>query len=364
MHPNKIFIRKTFSGHSAYSGYDLLFRAVEKRIGTQINIWDHEFQRSSLIARLFLGKLNQKISPVTTLFHRPIESSLCELKALVASLGKNIQLFHFGYLENNYALFQSQKIRTVIRHKPVIATIHCPASWWKLYSTPSIARTLDGLIVLSESEINYFHEFIPNNVYYIPHGIDTNFFSPVTISKPSETNDDLRCVFVGQWLRDTETLVKVIEGITKTTTKIVFDIVYPVWKRHNKDFLYRVVNHDNVFFYNRLSDLHLRHYYQQADILLLPLFDCTANNAVLEGMACGLPIITNDVPGIRSYTNDSFATLLKVGDADSMIDALLDANNNRASLKEKGAKAREHAISNFQWGNLAERLLGLYEKYE
>lgn len=58
--------------------------------------------------------------------------------------------------------------------------------------------------------------------------------------------------------------------------------------------------------------------YRQADLLALPLKDCTANNSILEAMACGLSVVTTDIGGIRDYVDDTCALLSARGDAEEM----------------------------------------------
>ena len=56
----------------------------------------------------------------------------------------------------------------------------------------------------------------------------------------------------------------------------------------------------NVRVLSGLSDLALAETFRQADVLFLPLQDATANNARLEGLASGLPVVTTDLPAVRA----------------------------------------------------------------
>ena len=53
-----------------------------------------------------------------------------------------------------------------------------------------------------------------------------------------------------------------------------------------------------------ISDSQLHALYLRAALLFLPLQDGAANNAILEAMAHGLPIVTTDLPSTRFYTNN------------------------------------------------------------
>jgi glycosyltransferase involved in cell wall biosynthesis len=58
---------------------------------------------------------------------------------------------------------------------------------------------------------------------------------------------------------------------------------------------------DNVHTHRGIDDDTLAELYRNADVLLLPLTDSTANNALLEGMASGLPLVATDLPAVRAY---------------------------------------------------------------
>ncbi len=115
-----------------------------------------------------------------------------------------------------------------------------------------------------------------------------------------------------------------------------------------------------MFWHSGLSDEQLRDTYRQASLLLLPLVDCTANNALLEGMVCGLPVVSNTVGGVTDYTAQSFADLSPPGDVCGMVDAVLSFDEDRQRLCSCSVQARLFAEDNFSWDLIAEKMVGLY----
>ena len=124
----------------------------------------------------------------------------------------------------------------------------------------------------------------------------------------------------------------------------------------------KLARHKQVHWHTDLSDEALRSLYQNAKMLVLPLFDCTANNALLEALACGLPIVSNNVGGMQDYTDPSFAHLLPIEDVEGMTNAINDLLDNPEKCLDRGCKAREFATNNFQWSKVAAQTYEVYKK--
>jgi glycosyltransferase involved in cell wall biosynthesis len=115
----------------------------------------------------------------------------------------------------------------------------------------------------------------------------------------------------------------------------------------------------SVKFFSGLSDLELANFYRGASCLLMTLEDSTANNAVLEALATGLPIVAEDVGGTREYVGSAAGRLLPKGDVDGLVATLRGLRDDlalRRSLSE-GARARAGELS---WESVSEELKSFY----
>jgi glycosyltransferase involved in cell wall biosynthesis len=237
---------------------------------------------------------------------------------------------------------------------------HQPPEWWQSkHAHPEVLESLDGLVVLSSEAKHYWEKRLdPERVWHIPHGVDTDFFCPGTmISSPS----DLHVVFCGQYLRDFETLCSVITKIESAGLPIHFDLVVPP-AAQAKPAYRRMVLCRNVTTHASISDKQLREIYRKADLLLLPLLGGTANNSLLEAMACGLPVIVTDIGGARDYTTPKFADYVQPRSVHAIMTLLEKYTENKSLLAARGVVARAHAESEFSWRLIAARFLGMLQR--
>jgi len=265
-------------------------------------------------------------------------------------------LVHLMYLETDFGLLED---RSTIEGSALIATVHQPQSWWKLvHGNPGVVQSFDGLVALTAREAEFWEEVLPGRVYVATHGVDVDFFCPAdtTEGRPSEP----RCLVVGHWLRDLRTLADVVAQLLERNPAIGFDFVIPVAAR-SADVLFQVARHDSVVFHAGLSDEELRDLYRRSSLLLLPMLDATANNAILEAQACGTPIVSTDVAGVASYVDPSFADLLPVGDVGGIVEAVVRIVGSDGERERRGRAARAHAVEYLSWQHLAPRVFEIYE---
>jgi glycosyltransferase involved in cell wall biosynthesis len=115
----------------------------------------------------------------------------------------------------------------------------------------------------------------------------------------------------------------------------------------------------NVTLYRGIDDDTLLKLYQQSDILFLPLVQSTANNALLEGIACGLPVVSTYLPSVKAYVPGREAILIKDNDPKQFVDAILHLAHNPSDRKIMGQEARKRA-EELDWRTIAPQYEGIY----
>ena len=120
---------------------------------------------------------------------------------------------------------------------------------------------------------------------------------------------------------------------------------------------------NRVKFTGRLSDSDLLRALQNADLLILPSIN--SNEAfgivLIEALACGVPVLASDLPGVRSVFTDGQEGLLvapnNIEDLREKIDFILD---NETIRKRMAQAARDLAVKRYDNQRLNQQLFKLF----
>lgn len=351
---NLLALRERFPHMGKFSGYDMLFKKMASKPGLFLSTVNRSCGKLKIpILRKIYEKKSHKYAH--TIYY-DISCFEAEALALMIFRSNYFSCLHYAYLENNL----STKFLSGKKNGKIIATAHQPEMWWKNNNQdPGIVKGLDHLIVLDKKSKTFFSKYLqPEKIHFIPHGVDTNFFKPgLNILKKEFSG-----VFSGHWLRDLTCLKEVIDILIATKPEIKFSLIYPEEKRKNNDLVSRLVEYSQVKIYSGLSDTELLTVYQNSSLLFLPLLDCTANNAVLEAMSCGLPVISTNVGGLRDYCSDKAGQFFENDDFDGISKAILKLYYDQNLLQTMSVQARKEAVENLDWKVIANQTIEVYKK--
>jgi glycosyltransferase involved in cell wall biosynthesis len=115
----------------------------------------------------------------------------------------------------------------------------------------------------------------------------------------------------------------------------------------------------NVDFSSDLTDSELLRAYQEASCLLMTVEAATANNAILEALACGLPVVAEDVGGIAEYTGYESARLSPKGDGKGLAASVIELSRNSETCRSMSHFARRRAEA-LAWPEAQRRTEAVY----
>lgn len=232
------------------------------------------------------------------------------------------------------------------------ATFHgCPDTLPEVVQNTHRLRHFAAIILMSEGQRSFFesHGVSKDRIHVIPHGVDCQYFSPDLSARSSQ----FTILFVGNYRRNFSLLRKLC-SILEPYNEIKIKVVAP--KSRTDEFR----DHKNVTAASDLSNEELRNCYREASCLLMTLEASTANNAILEGMACALPIISENIGGVAEYTGTRCAKLCAPDSVEELLHAILTLYENHNMVVRMSLDARVRATE-FDWPLIAERTVALYE---
>jgi glycosyltransferase involved in cell wall biosynthesis len=222
-------------------------------------------------------------------------------------------------------------------------------------------------------------ELLSNRYKQIPNCVDTNLFRPVTNREKMTFRDQLGLpkerkliLFVGHfsWEKGADLLLNAWERHVASAfpdTGLVFvgstkPDHYEVDAQLVRDVqqLAGPYVNERIFFIEKTFKIEM--YYQTADIFVLPSLREGLPNALLEAMACGLPLIASKLEGITDWIveDGENGLLFEPGSRFNLEEGLLRILRNNNSANSLGVEARKTVIEKFSMKRVAKEYAELY----
>lgn len=335
------YVYTRMSHHSPHSGYDRISSYIASTV-----------QRPNLLHKL-LGLFPERALGYLRKSAGPWYNSAAlkqELQAAARLLFAKKQLCHFLYGEDTFHYTGYCASRSANR---LVATYHMPPEKFRAINQGTRhLKTLDGLVIVAPNQEQLFKNIVrPERVHLIPHGVDTRFFHPGGVGPHRKK----QCLFVGSHLRDFQMLRRVMQELNARDREISFAVVT------QREQFRHFSGLQQVTLFSAITEGQLVHLYRTSALLLLPLLDATANNTMLEAMACGLPVVATDAGGVRMYGTDGGAVFVQQGDAEQMSREALRILYSEELAQSLSRDARSSA-ERFDWSIVAAQMQRLYER--
>lgn len=189
----------------------------------------------------------------------------------------------------------------------------------------------------------------PVKAVVIRPAVDCEFFQPLLRSQKLGTK--LNIVTTGSliWRKGYEYALLALRRVLDSNVCAHLEIIGDGPERQR--LLYTI--HDlglseHVTLMGKLAPIKVRERLQEADAFLFSSLSEGIPNAVLEAMACGLPIVTTDCGGIREVISDGVeGFVVPLRDPDAMADALIHLAASNTLQETMGANGRSRVVSSF-----------------
>jgi len=286
-------------------------------------------------------------SPFVECRHETVSTEVLRIAEL-----HNKALVFLSAGENQYGNTFANSSDSIRRR--IAICLHQPPSWlrlnWRDFST---LNGLGAIICLSREQTDFMTGICTTPTIFLRHGVNHDFFRP---AKSSTLGSTPRLIFVGQWLRDFDVLAAAMELIWREQPETRLDCVIIRGARCHPA-LMRLARDQRVHWHADIAPEELLKLYQHATLLFLPLIDSVANNAIVEALATGLPVVSTRVGGVADYVPEAAGELCGPGNIADHAEAVLRWLPDRERCTKASFVGREFAETSLDWGHIAGNLV-------
>jgi glycosyltransferase involved in cell wall biosynthesis len=202
----------------------------------------------------------------------------------------------------------------------------------------------------------------PAKATVIRPAVDPEMFRPA--SNRPDSDGIFRVVTTGNlnWVKGHEWALSAIRLLKDRGVHVQFDIIGDGPDRQRVLYTVRDLGlQDCVQLHGRVGSKAVLSQLQQADTFLLSSLSEGISNAVLEAMACGIPVVTTDCGGMREAVTDGVeGFLVPVRDAEAMAVALQRLAGDSSLRQTMGHAGRARITYEFGVKQQVEQWLGLF----
>lgn len=242
-----------------------------------------------------------------------------------------------------------------------------------------ISASLD---YVKNSQIKDYYAKHPEKFQEIPFGVDLEKFCPKEVKRPAKNKiiaktQELINFVNDKFIKRDKTELLFVGGLDKAHYFKGIDLLLEALSfLREKDWALTIIGDGDlrssyerkayelaldkkVSFKGKLSDPDLIRAYQDSDLLILPSIN---NNeafgiVLIEALACGTPVLSSDLPGVRKVFRDSYEGLLfKTGDKEDLKLKLEYFLSNRDTRRQLSAGARMLAEKKYDLKEMSKKI--------
>jgi len=231
-------------------------------------------------------------------------------------------------------------------------------------------RLIDAIIALNNGIKTELLEIgvKPERIYAIPNGIDSREFIPASDKTAAKKllafpRHKITVLYAGRFVqrKRIDVLLEAAKSLPKTVQLVLVGSGFEMRDSVERELIQLASRIPNARIVKAIPNILA--YYQASDINVLLSEREGQSNSILEGMACGLPTIATDIPGISETVHAEVeGILVKVGDIEGTEKALLRLILSQDLRIKMGDAGRNRILREFDIRIIAQRYENLYRE--
>lgn len=289
----------------------------------------------------------------------------------IKKLRNAIALHDLTYFMNAYA-FQDVFLWLATKlagNQPVISAQHasmfhgeCLHDLYMRTISCSLLSEFAAYHVLNNSDLETYEKWCLKNTFLIPSGVDTETFSPL-----GRKSGPFTVLYVGRldYEKGIDVFLDAIQIINRdfeiSENSIIFRICGsgpfrdPVTSFAEET--------PNVHYMGYVTKRELLEHYRTARLFVMPSRRETFGLVAMEAMSCGLPVITSDISGPRSFVREDFGDMIPAGRPKALAFSIKNFlelwQQQPDEYEEMGRQARHICERKYNWENVVDRIANM-----
>lgn len=238
----------------------------------------------------------------------------------------------------------------------------------RFFILPFLIKKSDCIIVssfdyLKNSFIKKYFKLYPDKFKEISFGVNLEKFKPIKFQASFKKN----ILFVGgldkaHYFKGLNIFIKALSLLKGDDWQVWITGEGDLKNKYQK--IAKNLNLENkIKFTGKINQEKLIKLYQSSDIFVLPSINRSEafGLVLLEAMACGVPVIASDLPGVRTVFNHGQQGLLcKPNDINDLFGKIQILLTDESLRKKMGIKARKLAEEKYDWLKIGKQLEKIY----
>lgn len=260
----------------------------------------------------------------------------------------------------------------LLHSAPLIITNHglisasAPAwlnSFYKHFVSRTTFHIADHIICYTDIERKNIERLgiDKRKISVIHNGVDTTLFAPLASKKNA---DKKQILWVGRYVTG-KGVEYLIEAFSLVQKKIPGSHLVLVGDGPEKPVIENRIRklhlHSSVTLIDYLDNEKLPEIYKNSDVFVLPSLMEGVPRTILEAMACGVPVVTTDIPHLVSII-DGAGFVVPPKDPASLSNAIFTILENASLAEQMGQQGRNRIVQDYSWEDTVKKTLRLYEK--